>query len=282
MKIFHTINDMQKFSRQQQRLGKTIGVVPTMGYLHAGHLSLIDAAKIHADIVIVTIFVNPTQFSPNEDLSNYPRDFDRDCELCEAHNVTAIFAPEPEEMYAENCTTWVNETSLSQGLCAKSRPEHFRGVTTIVTKLFNAVLPDIALFGQKDAQQAAVICRMVRDLNFPIKVIVSPFIREADGLAMSSRNRYLSKIERQKAPTIFKALQAAKSVIEQQGLPNSSNSVVRNIRNTIESAGGKIDYIQLMDNETLRPTSQATTEILIAVAIFFGKTRLLDNIIIKL
>ena len=282
MKIFHTINDMQKFSRQQQRLGKTIGVVPTMGYLHAGHLSLIDAAKIHADIVIVTIFVNPTQFSPNEDLSNYPRDFDRDCELCEAHNVTAIFAPEPEEMYAENCTTWVNETSLSQGLCAKSRPEHFRGVTTIVTKLFNAVLPDIALFGQKDAQQAAVICRMVRDLNFPIKVIVSPLIREADGLAMSSRNRYLSKIERQKAPTIFKALQAAKSVIEQQGLPNSSNSVVRNIRNTIESAGGKIDYIQLMDNETLRPTSQATTEILIAVAIFFGKTRLLDNIIIKL
>jgi pantoate--beta-alanine ligase len=282
MQIFHTINDMQNFSRQQQRLGKTIGVVPTMGYLHAGHLSLIDAAKIHADIVIVTIFVNPTQFAPHEDLSNYPRDFDRDCKLCEAHNVTAIFAPEPEEMYADDCTTWVNETSLSQGLCAKSRPEHFRGVTTVVTKLFNAVLPDIALFGQKDAQQAAVICRMVRDLNFPIKVIISPLIREADGLAMSSRNRYLSEAERQKAPIIFKALQAAKSVIEQQGLPNNSNSIVRNIGNTIESAGGKIDYIQLMDNKPLRPISQTTTEILIAVAIFFGKTRLLDNIIIKL
>ena len=282
MQIFHKINEMQIFSRQQQRLGKTIGVVPTMGYLHAGHLSLIDTAKNHADIVIVTIFVNPTQFAPNEDLANYPRDFNRDCELCEARSVTAIFAPEAEEMYAEDCTTWVNETALSQGLCAKSRPEHFRGVTTVVTKLFNAVLPDIAIFGQKDAQQAAVICRMVRDLNFPIKVIINPLIREADGLAMSSRNRYLSKIERQQAPTIFKALQAAKTVIEQQKLPHDYVSISHDIRTAIETAGGKIDYIQIMDNKTLRPMPQTTTEILIAVAVFFGKTRLLDNIIIRL
>lgn len=272
---------MQDFSRQQQRRGKTIGVVPTMGYLHAGHLSLVNTAKENADIVIVTIFVNPTQFAPNEDLSSYPRDFERDCQLCEARGVTAIFAPEPEEMYAENCTTWVNETELSQVLCGKSRPTHFRGVTTIVTKLFNAVLPDIAIFGQKDAQQAAIICRMVRDLNFPVRIIVNPLIREPDGLAMSSRNRYLSKAERQQAPAIFQALQAAKVAIEQYGILNTPESTVSDIRATIESAGGTVDYIQIMDNETLQPISQTTTEILIAVAVFFGKTRLLDNLIIR-
>ncbi|MCF6177351.1 MAG: pantoate--beta-alanine ligase [Victivallaceae bacterium] len=281
MKIFRTIREMQKFSRQQQRMGKTIGMVPTMGYLHEGHLSLIDAAKNHADIVIVTIFVNPTQFAPNEDLASYPRDFKRDSQLCETSGVVAIFAPETEEMYADNCTTWVNENELSKGLCGKSRPEHFRGVTTIVAKLFNAVLPDVAVFGQKDAQQAAIICRMVRDLNFPIKIIVSPLIREPDGLAMSSRNRYLSETERQQAPVIFQVLQAAKIDIEQHGLPNNPESVVNSIRTAIEASGGKIDYIQIMDNETLKPISATTTEILIAVAVFFGKTRLLDNILIR-
>ncbi len=281
MKIFNTIDEMQQFSRQQRRDGKTIGVVPTMGYLHAGHLSLVETAKNHADLIVVTIFVNPTQFAPNEDLESYPRDFARDCQLCETHGVTAIFAPEPEEMYAADSTTWVKEEELSQGLCAKSRPEHFRGVTTVVAKLFNAVLPDIAVFGQKDAQQAAVICRMVRDLNFPVKIIISPLIREPDGLAMSSRNRYLSDHERQQALSISQSLTRAKHNLSAVSRPDSSENIVEDIRTTIEAAGGIIDYIEIIDNETLGAVSDKTAEILIAVAAFFGKTRLLDNILVK-
>jgi pantoate--beta-alanine ligase len=279
MKIFRTIREMQKFSRQQQRQGNVIGLVPTMGYLHEGHLSLIDTAVEKTAIVVVSIFINPTQFSPGEDLQNYPRDFERDCQLCKQRGVTAIFAPESAEMYADNCTTWVNEEKLSQVLCGTSRPTHFRGVTTIVTKLFNAVLPDIAVFGQKDAQQAAIICRMVRDLNIPVEIIVNPLIREPDGLAMSSRNRYLSQAERQQALSISRSLIEAKHKMSQPQT-RDIKAVRDGIRETIEISGGKIDYVEIIDNESLLPVSNTTDKILIAVAAFFGKTRLIDNIVI--
>lgn len=281
MTIFRTISEMQNFSRQQQHAGKNIGLVPTMGYLHEGHLSLINTAKHHADVVVVSIFVNPTQFAPGEDLESYPRDFERDCRLCEVRDVNAIFAPEPAEMYADNCTTWVKEEQLSTVLCGKSRPSHFRGVTTVVSKLFNAVLPDIAVFGQKDAQQAAIICRMVRDLNFPIKIIVNPLIREPDGLAMSSRNRYLSPAERQQALSISCSLFTAAKHIKQSGLKAEKFSpITRDIRDAIETAGGKIDYVEIIDGDSLQPVSNTTKKIVIAVAAFFGKTRLIDNVII--
>ncbi len=282
MKIITSIPDMQCYARQQRRAGKTIAVVPTMGYLHDGHLSLIDAAQQQADIVVVTIFVNPTQFAPNEDLATYPRDFERDCQLCRQRGVDALFAPANEAVYAPDHSTWVMETELSKPLCGKSRPEHFRGVTTVVTKLFNAVLPDVAVFGQKDAQQAAVICRMVRDLNFPVKIIVSPLIRETDGLAMSSRNKYLSPSERQRATAIFKALQRAEKIVQESHNNCDYSEIQQLVRQDIEAAGGRIDYVELLDYECLTPVSNATRKIIIAVAVYFGNTRLIDNIIINL
>ena len=279
MKIIHTIAEMQQYSREQQRNGKIIGIVPTMGYLHDGHLSLVDTArKEGASCVVVTIFVNPIQFAPNEDFDKYPRDLQRDCALLEAKNVDAVFAPSVKEMYVEEPTCLVVENKLSQGLCAKTRPTHFQGVTTVVAKLFNAVLPDIAVFGQKDAQQARVLKRMVRDLNFPIRLVISPLIREKDGLALSSRNKYLSAEERENALVLSRSLKEAKEALEKGD--TSIDSAIAAIKNNIAAKGGKVDYVECVDSETLEDVREKTgREIMLVLAAYFGSTRLIDNIL---
>ena len=196
MKVFETICEIREFSLERKRSGLSVGFVPTMGFLHEGHLSLVDEARRRSDVVVVSIFVNPTQFGPNEDLDSYPRNFERDAELCESRGVDAIFAPSASEMYPVANTTWVEESSLTGMYCGESRPTHFCGVTTVVAKLFNAVSPDVAVFGEKDYQQAAVIKKMVADLNFGVEIVVAPIVRESDGLALRSRNKYLSLGER--------------------------------------------------------------------------------------
>ena len=279
MEIFRKVADMQAFARKSIREGKKIALVPTMGFLHEGHLSLIDRACAEADVVIVSIFVNPTQFGPTEDLDKYPRDFQRDKDLCEARGASAIFAPEPAEMYASDRSIWVDEEKLSKKLCGKSRPIHFRGVCTVVSKLFNICLPDVAIFGQKDAQQALIIKRMVRDLNFPVEIIVSPLIREASGLAMSSRNKYLSEEQKKDALSLSRSLQIAKAIIEKDGLAGCA-AAVEAMRNEITGCNGDIDYIECLDSNTLEEPSDETAELLIALAVKFGTTRLIDNILI--
>lgn len=279
MEIFRKVSDMQSFAAQSAREGKKIALVPTMGFLHEGHLSLIDIACRNADVVVVSIFVNPTQFGPTEDLDKYPRDFQRDKDLCEARGASAIFAPEPSEMYFPDSSIWVNEEVLSKKLCGKSRPIHFRGVCTVVSKLFNIVRPDIAIFGQKDAQQALIIRRMVRDLNYPIEIIVAPLIREADGLAMSSRNKYLSETEKKDALSLSRSLAMAKEIISAEGLAICAK-VKDAIRAEITTHNGDIDYIECLDSSTLEEPDDKTTELLIALAVKFGTTRLIDNILI--
>jgi len=280
MEVLKTIGEMQDYALDQKRQGHLVAIVPTMGFLHDGHMSLIETARRHAEIVVVTIFVNPTQFGPNEDFNSYPRDWEHDIRLCRQHKVDAIFAPSPEEMYPTDASTWVTEEKLSQGLCAKTRPTHFRGVTTVVTKLFNAVLPDVAVFGQKDAQQALILRRMVRDLNFPIHMIIAPIVRESDGLALSSRNKYLSAEERQAVTAISRALLAAQKKLQNE--PSTALDVVHaEIRAVIEASGGRIDYVEVLDSATLETPSEATAEILIAAAVYYGKTRLIDNVLIK-
>jgi pantoate--beta-alanine ligase len=281
MELIKTIAEMQHFSKNAAKQGKKIGVVPTMGYLHDGHVSLIKQARKLSDVVIVTIFVNPTQFGPNEDLDKYPRDFERDWILCEQNGAAAVFAPAADEMYCPGRSTWVIEEKLSQGLCGKSRPVHFRGVTTVVAKLFNATLPDVAVFGQKDAQQAMIIKRMTRDLNFPVEIVVAPIVREADGLAMSSRNKYLSADERKRALAISAALRDAEQMLKSEGR-KALDSIARKILDKIAAAGGKTDYVEILDAENLESVSAATRTVLIAVAAFFGATRLIDNVLINL
>jgi len=278
MKIIDTIKEMQEYSQGSKRNGKRVGVVPTMGFLHAGHMSLVEEAKKSSDAVVVTIFVNPTQFAPNEDLGSYPRDIERDKRLCEEHGVSVLFLPSPDEMYPDNASTWVHEEALTNCLCGASRPSHFRGVTTIVTKLFNAVLPDVAVFGQKDAQQALVLKRMARDLNFPIDIVIAPIVREADGLAMSSRNKYLSVTERENALSLSKALFTAKNEI--LGGCREVKTVRNEIKEQISEAGGKVDYVDIRCAETLDVVTSIEGNILIAIAAHFGATRLIDNIII--
>lgn len=281
MKIIKKISEMQDYSRQQRMAGKRIGVVPTMGYLHAGHTSLIDIAREKADVVIVTLFVNPTQFAPNEDLDTYPRDFKRDSKLCEEHGANVLFCPEPDEMYFPDRSVWINEEKLSQKLCGASRPTFFRGVCTVVAKLLNITLPDFAVFGQKDAQQALVIKRMVRDLNFPVEVIIAPLIREQDGLAMSSRNRYLSETERQNALSISRALKQLETDVVKLHIHNTKQ-ITAAIANQIKSAGGEIDYVSIYDADTLDEVSSRSKRMLIACAATFGKARLIDNVVLNL
>ncbi len=279
MEIFRKTADMQAFAKKMQREGKKIALVPTMGYLHEGHLSLIDIACKNADIVIVSIFVNPTQFGPTEDLDKYPRDFQRDKDLCEVRGASAIFAPEPSEMYCPDRSIWVDEEKLSKKLCGKSRPIHFRGVCTVVSKLFNICLPDVAVFGQKDAQQALIIKRMVRDLNFPVEIIVAPLIREASGLALSSRNKYLSEEQKKDALSLSRTLSIAKEIIEKEKL-NGCAKAVQTMRDEITRCNGDIDYIECLDSNTLEEPTAETEELLIALAVKFGTTRLIDNILI--
>ncbi len=279
MKVISTVKEMQEFSCELRRKGKRIGVVPTMGYLHNGHLSLIDVIKPHSDIIIVTIFVNPTQFAPNEDLEKYPRNLVRDKKLCEDRNVDVVFIPNETEMYSLNNSTWVTEESLSQTLCGKSRPTHFKGVTTIVTKLFNITLPDVAVFGQKDYQQVSIIKKMVKDLNFPIKIVIAPIIREEDGLAMSSRNKYLNREGRKDAVSIFNALNFAKSAINKE--QSNIKEIIKEISLRITQTNGVVDYIEILNPKTLKPASKKDSDIIIAIAAKFGNTRLIDNMYIS-
>ncbi len=267
---------MQTYSVSLRKKGMSIAVVPTMGCLHEGHLKLIDTARSHAAAVIVTIFVNPAQFGPKEDFSKYPRPLRSDFALCRKHGADAVFAPQPDEMYPADFSTWVEELALSKGLCGKSRPSHFKGVTTVVTKLFNATLPDFAVFGRKDFQQAKIIGRMVRDLNFPVKIVLEDIVREKDGLAKSSRNIYLSDNERRGAISISRSLKSAKLAILDG--EKRIGTVRKNIVSEIEGGGGRIDYVEIVGSENLEPVKKISGKTLIAVASFFGKTRLIDNI----
>jgi len=284
MKILRSVKQTQALTANLRK-NKVIGFVPTMGYLHAGHLSLIKAAKKRADVVFVSIFVNPLQFGPNEDLSNYPRDFKRDEMLCLNSGVDYIFYPGAKELYPDGYSTYVNEETVTKGLEGNIRPGHFRGVNTVVLKLFNIVQPHISVFGQKDAQQAAVIRKMADDLNVNTKIIISPTVREKDGLAMSSRNVYLSEAQRRDAAYLFKALEYSKRKITAKNYNRDLEFIKKQMYKLIKSRPcvTKIDYISFNDNRTLKSLNQISekTEILVSLAVRFGKVRLIDNIVIK-
>ena len=281
MKIFHQPKELQEYALNCKRSGKRIALVPTMGFLHAGHASLIDIARERGDEVIVSIFVNPTQFAPTEDLDKYPRDFENDCKLCEAHGATAVFAPQPEDMYASDRSIWVDETVLSKVLCGKSRPIHFRGVLTVVSKLFNLTLPDVAVFGKKDAQQAIIIKRMVRDLDFPVEIVLGDLIRDTDNVAMSSRNRYLTEDERVRARSISQSVFAAEAKLKSEGV-KAVSEVIADAVKRISDAGGVVDYVEVRDADNLEEPTSSSKELLFAVAAVFGTTRLIDNCFVKL
>lgn len=281
MNIVSTINEVRKQVKEWRNQGLTVGLVPTMGYLHEGHKSLIDAAVKENDKVVVSVFVNPTQFAPGEDLETYPRDLDRDAALCEQAGAALIFHPESSEMYHKEYSTYIDMRTLTQGLCGKTRPTHFSGVCTVVSKLFHIVQPDRAYFGQKDAQQLAVIKHMVEDLNFDIKIVGCPIIREEDGLAKSSRNTYLNKEERKQAVILSKALLKGKEQIENG--ERKSSEIKKGITQTIETMPlAKIDYVEVVDFQTLESIEEIKGEILVAVAVYIGKTRLIDNFIMKI
>lgn len=272
---------MQQYAGRLKKLGKTIGFVPTMGYLHEGHLSLARQAKKDTDVAVMSIFVNPIQFGLKEDLKKYPRDSKRDCGKALGAGVDVIFYPSAEAMYPANYQTYVDVIGLSKYLCGKSRPGHFRGVATVVAKLFNIVRPDIAYFGQKDAQQAIIIKRMARDLNMDLEIGVMPIVREPDGLAMSSRNVILSPSERKQALVLKNALQKAKSMINSD--ETDAKSIIKAMRRVCESVPSRIDYISITDAETLQDVKsiKKNKKILVALAVRIGRMRLIDNVIIR-
>ena len=285
MQVIRSISAMQTLARRWQRRGARIGFVPTMGYLHAGHLSLASEARKRvgkAGKVVVSIYVNPTQFAPTEDLSRYPRDLKRDLALCRQQGVDAVFVPTDAEMYPGkaigNYSTYVVEETLAQRMEGASRPTHFRGVTTVVAKLFNIVLPDLAVFGAKDWQQAAIIKRMVADLNFPLKIIVAPTVREADGVAMSSRNKYLVGDLRSQAIVLSRSIAMARKTVATSAKPVSASKLKSAVAKIVSAASdARLDYVEFFDPETLLPQKQATRGTHMALAVFVGKTRLIDN-----
>ena len=280
MEIYSEIAKVRAQVAEWKKAGMTVGFVPTMGYLHEGHMSLVDAAKKGNDRVVVSIFVNPMQFGPNEDLASYPRDLEKDAKLCEAAGVDLIFHPQPEEMYAPGFCSYVDMDGLTKELCGKSRPIHFRGVQTVVLKLFHIVTPDCAYFGQKDAQQLAVILRMVKDLNVGTKIIGCPIVREDDGLAKSSRNTYLNAKERQAALVLSRSLQTGKALAESG--ERDAGAIKQAITQEIEKEPmAKIDYVDIVDFETITPIDTLTGSVLVAIAVYIGKTRLIDNFIIE-
>lgn len=283
MRIITKVKEMQKVADELRGEGKIIGVVPTMGYLHEGHLSLIRIAKEKSDVVITTIFVNPLQFAPHEDYEKYPRDFKRDARLAQSAGCDIIFHPSVEEMYPENFLTYVEVDKITKVLEGEFRPTHFRGVTTVVAKLFNITKPHIAIFGQKDAQQALIIKQMVRDLNFDVEIIVAPIVREADGLAMSSRNVYLSESERKDATVLYQSLNLAERLIK-EGEKKPQN-IISQMEGLIKSKPtAKIDYIAIVDPNTLEKVEKLEEggEYLVAIAVRIGSTRLIDNILVKI
>lgn len=280
MKVAKHVEQLRDIIKFWKRQGLKIGFVPTMGYLHEGHQSLIQRAAKENDKVVVSVFVNKMQFGPNEDFDAYPRDFERDCKKCEEAGADLVFHPENEEMYHEDFTAYVDMTGLTEGLCGKTRPIHFRGVCTIVTKLFNLVTPNRAYFGQKDAQQLAVITRMARDLNMNIEIIGCPIVREADGLAKSSRNTYLSEEERKAALVLSKSLKAAEEKIM---AGEKSVEVIQNfLKESIEAEPlAKVDYASVVTWPALEEKERMEGDMLVAVAVYIGKTRLIDNVIVS-
>ncbi|MBW1649101.1 MAG: pantoate--beta-alanine ligase [Deltaproteobacteria bacterium] len=279
MNIINKIEEMQKISAQIKKSGKTIVLVPTMGYLHEGHLSLVRIGQKVCDIVIVSIFVNPTQFGPAEDLDSYPKDLERDCALLKKEGVETVFAPASEELYPAGYQTYVNTLKLSEHLCGISRPALFQGVTTVLTKLFNIVNPDKAVFGKKDFQQFVIVSRMVKDLNFNIEIIGAPIIREADGLAMSSRNAYLKKNQRDSALSLYKALKKAENLVKKgekkaEVIINAASKLINSFDEIL------IDYISICDFEFFEEVKIIDRPVLMALAVKAGRTRLIDNIIL--
>lgn len=278
MNIVKTISEVRNEIKNWKKQGLTVGLVPTMGYLHEGHKSLIDRACKENDKVVVSVFVNPTQFGPGEDLATYPRDIQRDAALCADAGAALIFNPEPEEMYFDDFHTYVTMESLSDELCGKTRPIHFRGVCTVVSKLFHIVAPDRAYFGQKDAQQLAIIKRMVRDLNFDIEIVGCPIVREADGLAKSSRNTYLNPEERKAALVLSRAVRLGQELI--QNGERKADVIVEKMKHLIEKEPlAKIDYVQAVDAVSIQPVAEIKGDVLVAMAVYIGKTRLIDNFI---
>jgi pantoate--beta-alanine ligase len=280
MKICATIKDIRAASHAAHLAGQRLSLVPTMGALHQGHLSLVRAAKTQSDFVIVSIFVNPLQFGPTEDLAKYPRTFDRDQDLLEKEGVDLIFAPSVAEMYPTTAVTYVNVEGLSDRLDGQSRPGHFRGVTTVVSKLFHIVAPDLAVFGQKDAAQVAIIRRMVRDLNIPVEIVVAPIVREPDGLAMSSRNAYLDPQQRQQALVLSRVLHRVQEKF-QQGERSAAQLVAAGRQVLAEEPSVRIDYLSVVDPESLEPVPDIKRDALFAVAAYVGTTRLIDNLVLK-
>lgn len=278
MVVVKNIDEMKKICRELRK-EKTIGFVPTMGYLHEGHLSLVRHSKKENDITVVSIFVNPTQFGPNEDYNSYPRNLNRDASLLEKEDVDYVFVPEIEQMYPKDYSTYINEEKLSRHLCGRSRPGHFRGVCTVVTKLFNIVKPNRAYFGQKDAQQFRVIRRMVRDLNMDVEVIECPIVREPDGLAMSSRNIYLSTEERNQALALNRSLKIAENLYR-SGEKNTERMKEKIVQYLSSFDKIKIDYVEIVSEETLEPVEKIEGKVVVAIAAWVGKARLIDNTIL--
>jgi pantoate--beta-alanine ligase len=273
----NTISAVRQLVREARYAGKQIGLVPTMGYLHEGHISLLKAAQAECDFVVVSIFVNPLQFGPNEDFSRYPRDLERDAKMLEENGCDVLFAPSIVEMYPEPMYTHVDVPSLGESLCGASRPGHFRGVATVVSKLLNIVLPDKAYFGQKDGQQVAVIKRMVKDLNFPVDIVTVPIVREPDGLAKSSRNVYLSEDDRVHATVLYRSLVWAEDQIR-SGVRDAT-TILDGMRRMIEAEPGvRVDYVEAVNMQTIKPIQVLDGEIMIAVAAYVGPARLIDNL----
>ncbi len=278
MQVIQSVNEMQSLSIGMRVQGKLIGFVPTMGALHDGHLSLVDAAKQQADFVIVSIFVNPTQFGPNEDFDRYPRTQDQDLELCRQHGVDAVFMPAREDIYPDGYSTYIGEEKLSRNLCGASRPGHFRGVTTVLAILFNIVRPDLAVFGQKDAQQVAIVRKMTADLRIPVEIMTIPTLREPDGLAISSRNRYLEPVQREDAAAIYRALQAGKKLVE-GGVRTVDRIVAEVSYQLTHSRRIRVIYVAVVDPDTMENQREIIPgKSLLAVAAWMDQVRLIDNI----
>lgn len=280
MKIVNTIQEVREQVKEWRKQGLSVGLVPTMGYLHEGHKSLIDCAVAENDRVVVSVFVNPMQFGPKEDLESYPRDLDRDAALCKEAGAALVFHPEPEEMYHDDFSSFVDMNTLTGGLCGKTRPIHFRGVCTVVSKLFNIVTPDRAYFGQKDAQQLAVIRHMVSDLNFGIEIVGCPIIREEDGLARSSRNTYLNAEERKAALILSKSLKKGRELAE-AGEKDTAKLRKAITDVLVSEPMAKIDYVEIVDWNTLDAVDKIDGPVLAAIAVYIGKTRLIDNFILE-
>ena len=281
MIIAKTIEEVRTQVAEWKKAGLTVGLVPTMGYLHEGHASLVDKAVSMCDKVVASVFVNPTQFGPNEDLATYPRDFDHDCALLEEHKCDMVFHPEVEEMYFEDAATFVEiQSDMPKQLCGKTRPIHFRGVCTVVAKLFNIVTPDKAFFGQMDAQQLAIIRRMVRDMSYGIEIVGCPIIREEDGLAKSSRNTYLNDQERKAALILSKSIFLGQKMVE-DGERDANKVVDAMVANINTEPMAKIDYVSAVDGVTMMPVDKIEGCVLVAMAVNIGKTRLIDNFIVE-